>query len=72
MFDFDRLHEMARTARAKGERIVLLPFTEFEDAMAIYYGETRGKRAELDRKAGRFCFNAWGVEFRRALKVVQR
>jgi hypothetical protein len=73
MVDFEGLHRLARDARAKGQRIVLLPHADFQGAMETYYGETQGKRAELDRvKAGRFCFNAWGVEFRRALKVVQR
>jgi hypothetical protein len=29
MFDFERVHQMARDARAKGQRKVLLPHGEF-------------------------------------------
>jgi hypothetical protein len=45
MFDFERVHQMARDARAKGQRKVLLPHDEFRDAMQTFYSVTKGKRA---------------------------
>jgi hypothetical protein len=45
MFDFERLHQAARDARAKGQRKVLLPHGEFRNAMQTFYAVTKGKRA---------------------------
>ena len=72
MFDFERVHQMARDARAKGQRKVLLPHGEFRQAMLTFYAVTKGKRARDQMDEGRFCFSAWGVEFRRELETVTR
>jgi hypothetical protein len=72
MFDFERVHQMARDARAKGKNKVVLPYAEFRDAMQTFYAVTKGKRARDQMDEGRFCFSAWGVEFRRALETVTR
>jgi hypothetical protein len=72
MFDFERLHQMARDARAKGQSKVVLPHGDFQRAMQNFYAVTKGKRASNQFDAGRFCFSAWGVEFRRALETVER
>jgi hypothetical protein len=70
MFDFERLHQMARDARAKGQSKVVLPHGEFRNAMQTFYGVTKGKRARDQFDKDRFCFSAWGIEFRRALETV--
>jgi hypothetical protein len=72
MFDFGRLHQAARDARAKGQNKVVLPYVEFRGAMQTFYAVTKGKRARDQMDEGRFCFSAWGVEFRRALEMVAR
>jgi hypothetical protein len=72
MFDFERLHQTARDARAKGQNRVLLPHDEFRQAMQTFYAVTKGKRAGDLMEEGRFSFSAWGVEFRRELERVAR
>src|SRR5258708_324178 len=68
MFTFERIHQMARDARAKGQNKVELPCEEFSDAMQTFYAVTKGKRARDLMDEQRFSFSAWGVEFRRALE----
>ncbi len=68
MFTFERIHQMARDARAKGQNKVVLPHAEFRDAMQTFYAVTKGKRARDKIDEQRFSFSAWGVEFRRALE----
>jgi hypothetical protein len=72
MFDFERLHQAARTARAKGKNRVVLPYAEFQDAMQTFYSVTKGKRALDPTDEDRFWFSAWGVRFVRALETVTR
>jgi hypothetical protein len=72
MFDFERVHQMARDARAKGENKVVLPYAEFRDAMQTFYAVTKGKRARDRIDEDRFSFSAWGIEFRRELETVAR
>jgi hypothetical protein len=72
MFDFERLHQAARDARAKGQRKVLLPHGEFRNAMQTFYAVTKGKRALERMDERRFSFSAWGVEFRHELERVAR
>ena len=72
MFTFERIHQMARDARAKGQNKIELPFEEFSDAMQTFYAVTKGKRARDKIEERRFSFSAWGVEFRRALETVTR
>jgi hypothetical protein len=62
MFDFERLHQAARDARAKGKNRVLLPHGEFRQAMLTFYAVTKGKRALERMDENRFYFSAWGVE----------
>jgi hypothetical protein len=40
--------------------------------MLTFYAVTKGKRARDRMDEGRFCFSAWGIEFRRALETVTR
>ena len=61
MFDFERLHQAARDARAKGQRKVMLPHGEFRQAMLTFYAVTKGKRALDQIEEGRFSFSAWGL-----------
>ena len=68
MFTFERVHQLARDARAKGQNKVELPYGEFSDAMQTFYAVTKGKRARDKIDEQRFSFSAWGVEFRRALE----
>lgn len=72
MFDFERVHQLAREARAKGQNKVVLPHGEFRDAMQTFYSVTKGKRAHDLMDKERFFFTAWGIEFRRALETVAR
>jgi hypothetical protein len=60
VFDFERLHQAARDARAKGQRKVMLPHGEFRQAMLTFYAMTKGKRALDQIEEGRFSFSAWG------------
>ena len=72
MFDFERVHQLARDARAKGQNKVVLPHAKFREAMQAFYAVTKGKRARDLMDEERFSFSAWGVEFRRALETVAR
>jgi hypothetical protein len=72
MFNFERVHQMARDARSKGQNKVVLPYAEFQDAMQPFYSVTKGRRALDPTDEGRFWFSAWGVRFVRALETVTR
>ncbi len=57
MFTFERIHQMARDARAKGENKIVLPHAEFRDAMQTFYAGTAGKRARQNRRAKVFVLS---------------
>src|SRR5260370_27204686 len=56
VFTFERIHQMARDARARGHNRVVLPYGEFSDAMQTFYAVTKGKRARDKIDEQRFSF----------------
>jgi hypothetical protein len=72
VFDFERLHQAARDARAKGKNRVMLPHAEFLGAREVVFRELKGNRTRQLPKVDLHRFTAWGVQFVRALEPVTR